>query len=65
MGEKTLTFLGHLFEYDKLSEFLDIVLSTTPKFIANELIGLASTLVEKYEGLKFQEPNDSDLLKVA
>ena len=64
-GKKTLKLLEKLGEFDKLSEFLDIVVSKTPKFMVNELLELALILVEQYEKVIIELPNENDLLLIA
>ena len=51
--------------FDKLEEFLDIVVSQTQEPIVFELVILSEKLAEKYESVKTEEPSDSELLEMA
>ena len=51
--------------FDKLEEFLDIVVSQTEELILFEFVRLADKVVEKYESVKAEEPSDAELLEAA
>lgn len=51
--------------YDKLEEFLDIVVGQTQEPILFELVSLTEKIVEKYESVRIEEPSDSELLEMA
>lgn len=63
--DQAFCFRKKLEYYDKLSIFLNIVSEETPEPIIKILIPLAVKVVERYDGIKMEEPTLEDILEEA
>ena len=63
--EKVENLLEKLMDYDKLEEFLNIIVNQVDTSMTTELLKITEKIIEKYDAIKIEEPTESEILKLA